>query len=326
VSKCAPQQALRNLDVAYKRFFKGLKSKKKTGFPKRKKKGNRDSFYLEGSFKIEGTRIKVPKLGWLQCHENLPQAAPKNCVISRRADRWYISFATGKEPKPTPKIRGIVGVDLGITLLAKLSSGVEFLNPRPLQSNLKRLARYQKKLARQKKGGQNRKKTKAKIARLHARIANIRKDSLHKITSYLAKNHSQIVIEDLNVSGMLKNRKLAAKIADVGFHEFRRQLTYKCAWYGSEIIVVDRWFPSSKTCSACGVVKDKLDLSERIFSCGSCGHTLCRDLNAAINLENAGSLSVSACGECVSLPNTRKQRSMKQELNAEFTKVDLGRF
>lgn len=323
VSKCAPQQALRNLDLAYQRFFKDLKSKKtrKSKHPVRKKKGVRDSFYLEGTFEIDGTWVKVPKLGWLQCHEILPDGniEIKNCVISRRADRWYVAFKTGKVPEVTTKLHDVVGVDLGITTLATLSTGIDFRNPRAFKSNKAKLARAQRKFSRQKKGSSNRKKTKEKIAKIHARIADIRNDSLHKLTSYLAKNHGRVVIEDLNVSGMLKNHKLSAAIADVGFFAFRRQLEYKCEVYGSELVVVDRWFPSSKTCSVCGELKDKLSLSERIFDC-VCGHRMSRDLNAAINLEHAGSESVLACGECVSHSSNRMQRSVKQESDTKLCK------
>ncbi|WP_237396785.1 transposase [Okeania sp. KiyG1] len=154
----------------------------------------------------------------------------------------------------------------------------------------------------------NWKKAQLKIAQLHNRIANIRKDTLHKLTTYLAKNHSQIVIEDLNVSGMISNHKLAKAVADMGFYEFRRQLEYKCELYGSKLIVVDRWFPSSKTCSHCGEVKQFLSLSERVFNCEGCNFSCDRDLNAALNLAMAVSSTVTACG----LDNADVAR-MKQE-------------
>ncbi|WP_366558206.1 RNA-guided endonuclease TnpB family protein [Okeania sp. SIO3B5] len=146
------------------------------------------------------------------------------------------------------------------------------------------------------KFSRNWKKAQLKIAKLHSKIANMRKDTLHKLTTYLAKNHSQIVIEDLNVSGMMANHKLAKAVADMGFYEFRRQLEYKCQLYGSSLTIVDRWFPSSKTCSRCGTVKESLSLSERVFNCEHCKFSCDRDLNAALNLAMAGSSSVSACG------------------------------
>lgn len=157
----------------------------------------------------------------------------------------------------------------------------------------------QRKLARQVKGGRNREKTKRKIARLHARIADIRNDATHKLTSYLAKNHSEVVIENLNVAGMMKNHCLAGAIADSGFYEFRRQLEYKASWYGSNVVVIDRFYPSSKLCSSCGNIQ-LMPLELRIYDCGSCGLSLDRDLNAAINIrdysETAVSSTVEACG------------------------------
>jgi putative transposase len=295
VSKCAPQQALRNLETAYKRFFK-----KQSKHPNRKKKGIKDSFYLSGSIRIRGNRIKVPIIGWIKTHEILPDVTPKKCVISRKADKWFIGFPIEHTNESTHKVGDVVGVDLGVTTLATLSDGTEFANPKAFRRYESRLCRQQRKLARQVRTSQNRKKTKEKIAKTHARIANIRADHLHKLTSYLAKNHSKVVIEDLNVKGMLKNRQLAAAIADVGFGEFRQQLAYKCEWYGSELVVVSRWFPSSKTCSCCGNVKETMLLRERTYDCGKCGLRLSRDHNAAINLKTAGSSSVAACGADVS--------------------------
>ena len=154
----------------------------------------------------------------------------------------------------------------------------------------------------------NWKKAQLKIAKLHNKIANIRKDTLHKLTTYLAKNHSQIVIEDLNVSGMMSNHKLAKAVADMGFYEFRRQYKYKCQLYGSKLTIVDRWFPSSKTCSRCGTVKESLLLSERVFNCEHCNFSCERDLNAGLNLAMAVSSTVTACG----LDNADVAR-MKQE-------------
>jgi len=299
VSKCAPQEALRNLDKAYKRFFKKL-----GGLPKRKKKGRHDSFYLEnvnpGGIQVKGKKIKLPVLGWVRTFEKLPVACPKNCVVSKRSGKWFVSFRLDSKPEPMPKVTDVVGVDLGVAALATLSTGKEFANPKAFRRNQNKLKHLQRKLARQKKGSKNRAKTKEKISLLHYRIACIRVDHLHKLTTHLAKNHGKIVIEDLNVSGMLKNTKLAKAIADVGFYEFRRQLTYKCEWYGSELVIVDRFFPSSKLCSNCGSKKDKLELSERTYQCGSCGVSLSRDFNAALNLRNAGSLSVYACGATIS--------------------------
>lgn len=292
-SKCAPQYALRDLRLAWDRCFK-----KVSGVPKFKKKGRSDSFELDGTIKITCARsIQVPKIGVLRTYENLPQVQPKNVTISRTANRWFISFKIDTEPTATPKSVDVVGVDLGVKSLATLSTGEVFKGAtswcRFLESKLQRLQWLNR---RKQINSANWKKAQVKIARLHQRIANIRKDTLHKLTTYLAKNHGTVVIEDLNVSGMMNNHKLAKAIADMGFYEFRRQLEYKAKLYGSKLVIVDRWFPSSKTCSFCGVKKETLTLSERVFHCEHCKFSLDRDWNAAINLRNAASHVVSACG------------------------------
>jgi len=280
VSKCAPQYALKYLSIAWKQAFKKVKKP-----PKFKKKGRADSFTLDGSITVEHHRIKVPKIGWLKTYERLPQGVnPKSVTISRTADRWFISFKIEVDIKQSTKGVDRVGVDLGVNHLATLSTNEVFDSPKPYQKLESKLARLQWLNRRQAKGSANSKKTQMKIARLHRTIANIRKDALHKLTTYLAKNHSTVVIEDLNVLGMMKNGKLAKAIADMGFHEFRRQLTYKCQLYGSKLIIADRWFPSSKTCSNCGTLKESLSLSQRTFECSHCGLSIDRDLNAAINL------------------------------------------
>ncbi len=209
-----------------------------------------------------------------------------------------MSFKIERETQITDKSVDVVGVDLGIKSLATLSTGEVFVCEAFRRKGAKSYRRLEAKLSREQylnrhktKFSNNWKKAQLKIAQLHNKIANIRKDTLHKLTTYLAKNHSQIVIEDLNVSGMMSNHKLAKAVADMGFYEFRRQLEYKCELYGSELVVMDRWFPSSKTCSRCGVVKESVLLSERVFNCEHCDFICDRDLNAALNLAMAGSKS-----------------------------------
>lgn len=308
VSKCAPQYALMHLREAWDRCFKRV-----SGVPRFKKKGRHDSFSLDGSIKLEHFKIKVPIIGWLKTYERLPQTfTPKSVTISRHADRWFISFKVEVDPTITDKALSHVGVDLGITTLATLSTGEVFLGAKSYKRYEKKLARLQY-LLRKKQigeaatcdppchggsigGSANYRKAQLKIARLHRRIANIRKDILHKLTTYISKNHAVIGLENLNVSGMMANRKLAKAIGDMGFYEFRRQLEYKSQLYGSQVVFVDRFFPSSKTCSKCSAVKKSLSLSERTFRCDECGFTCDRDLNASINLEKAVSSTVSACG------------------------------
>lgn len=281
VSKCAPQEALRNLAKAFKRMHQV----KGSGFPRFKKKNVADSFYLEGSIKTSGNRIKLPRFGWVKCHEQLPIATPKNVTISKRAGRWFIAFKLAASSSNNQVLGEPVGVDLGINTLASCSNSFVVTNPKAYRQAKRKLAKLQKELCRRLKGGKNREKTKLKLAKCHYQISNIRTDTLHKLTTHLAKSHSKIWVEDLNVSGMLKNHKLAAAISDCGFYKFKRQLEYKTAWYGSKLCIVDQWFPSSQLCSNCGA-KQSMPLSQRQYDCPSCNLSIDRDLNASINLLN----------------------------------------
>ncbi len=292
VSKCSPQQALRDLRIAWDRCFK------KIALPPRfKKKNVKDSFYLEGNVKITGNRIKLPKIGWVKTYEKclppiLVKKAGSNVTISKRAERWLISYKVDYEPELVKQPFGRVGVDIGIKTLATLSDGITFPNVKAYRTAKRRLAQLQRSVSRKVRGSANYKKAVKAVAKLHYRISCIRFDAIHKLTHYLTKNHSEIVIEDLNVSGMLKNHRLASAIADCGFYEFRRQLEYKSDWYGATLYFVDRWYPSSKTCSKCGCIKQDLTLYDRTFECFDCGFSCDRDFNAAINLENAVSSTV----------------------------------
>jgi putative transposase len=292
VSKTSPQYALLYLSSAFSDFFrKKTANGRRVGFPRFKRKGQHDSFTLEGTIKVKHRSIQLPKLGVVKTYERLPQGlTPKTAIISRTANRWFISFSYEIEPTITNKVVAACGVDLvtdnlGIKTLATLSSGETFANPQPDRQSQARLARLQKAASRKVKGSNNRRKANMKVAKQQARTANIRKDTLNKLTTHLAKNHSQVVIENLNGSGMLSNHCLAKSIADLGMYEFRRRLTYKCELYGSELITVNRFFPSSKTCSCCGHIQD-MPLKERVFNCQQCNVSIDRDLNAARNLEH----------------------------------------
>ncbi len=286
VSKCAPQYALRQLRTAFADFFKKKRiNGKPVGFPRFKKKSRHNSFTLDGSIKIvDQFKIKVPIIGVLKTYERLPQSLEvKNVTISRQAERWFISFRQEIEPNFTEKKISAVGVDLGVKNLATTSTGEVIEGAKSYRKLSQKLGRLQRDVSRKELKSNNWYKAQLKVAKLHRKIANLRKDTLHKLTTNLAKNHSQIVIEDLNVSGMMANRKLSKGIADMGLFEFRRQLNYKSSLYGSELIIADRFFPSSKTCSNCGRVKKSLALSERTFNC-ECGFSCDRDLNASYNL------------------------------------------
>jgi putative transposase len=314
VSKCAMQEALRDLNTAYRNFFRRVALKKqglwrgKLGFPKMKKKSKAiGSFRLTGSIKVFSDAIQLPRLGRLRLHEQdfIPTAAKVlSATVSEQAGRWFVSIQVEEEQeKPTPTATTPIGVDLGIKLLATCSDGMTFENPRALKHARKRLRRLERQKSRRTKGGKNRKKTCRTLAKQHARVGNIRKDAAHKLTSHLSKNHALVAIEDLHVAGMLKNHKLAQAVSDSNFGEIRRQLEYKASWQSVHLVIIDRWYASSKTCSGCGWVDEDQDLSDRTFNCQECGLGMDRDLNAAINilheaLRTTGSFSEShAYGE-----------------------------
>lgn len=351
VSKCAPQQALRNLESAYQHFHRIQKPAKYSrrkiirragkpvtvleGLPQVKKKGIRDGFYLEGSIRPNGKRVKLPHFGWISCSESIPDVAIKNVSITRTADHWFISFKVPFSPVKTEKVSSTVGVDLGIKTLATLSDGVVFQAVKPYKRHKRKLKLAQRKVSKKfikgaKTQSKNYQKAQQKVARIHARIANIRADALHKLTTHLAKNHSRVVIEDLHVRGMSKNHRLASAILDGGFFEFRRQLTYKAEWYGSErsdvsVIVADHFFASSKICSACGAKKPALKLSERTYRCEACGHSQDRDLNAAKNLEHYPTASYAgvACGVTNNPTDSSGGVALKQEANSSLDHVQI---
>lgn len=341
-SKWSPQQALRDLETAYNNFhriqkkydYKKYKDVKKNGvvigkrlegLPQFKKKGINDSFYLEGNVGqiiIQNNKIKLPKFGWVKLFEkDIQLTSPiKNVTISRKVNKWFVSFNQEYTPVHTIKTEGIVGVDLGIKTLATCSNGKIFPSIKPFKKYKRKLKILQRRVSKkfikeQKVQSNNYKKAQLKVSKLHLKISNIRQDYTHKITSHLTKNHSEIVIEDLNIKGMSKNHKLSSAILDGGFYEFRRQLTYKSEWYGSKLTVVNRFYPSSKTCSNCNEIKKDLKLSDRTFKCSCCGHKMDRDLNASMNLKKmAGSYPASACGE-TKTNGIAPLVSMKQEIN-----------
>lgn len=279
---------------------KGYRKGRRVGFPKFKVKGTATNkfAYTTGSFgliKDDPKALKLPRIGRVHCLENVVEriagAKVTRMTVSQRAGRWYASLTVEREDKPVtkPPKGGSVGVDLGVKTLATLSDGTVIENPRYLKKSEGKLKRAQQALSRKAKGSNRRAKARVKVARIHAHVANQRLDAMHKLTTRLTREYSDISIEDLHVAGMVKNRHLAKSVSDAAFGEFRRQLEYKTARTGARLHVVDRWYRSSKTCSQCGSVKAKLSLSERTYRCDSCGLVLDRDLNAAINIQVAGS-------------------------------------
>ena len=321
VTKNAPQMAIIQLGEAFNNFFAG-----RARYPQFRKKGVNDRFSLTNDqFRIDGSRIRIPNLGWVRMRESLRFVGKvMSATVSRVADRWFVSITVETQDLshlPKAENQGAVGVDLGVSALATLSTGEPSIpGPKAHTTLLKRLQRLSRSLSRKEKGSQNRKKAKAKLAKLHARISNIRKEALHQLTTDLTRRFHTIGIEDLNVKGMMSNRHLARSIADMSFFEFRRQLEYKVEMRGGMVVVADRWFASSKTCSACGHKLEVLPLSTREWTCPACGACHDRDKNAAINLKNyAVSSTVLACGE-KGAGRSRKTKvkpvSVNQEVNA----------
>ncbi len=282
VSKCCAETALLNLGKAYKNFF-GKRAK----YPKFKKKGIHDSFGLNNlNFRIEGKRIKLAKIQPMRMAEELRfDGKIMSGTVSCVAGKWYISIAVDvQKDMSLPKTGKYVGVDLGVKDIAITTDGFKFANPRWINKSEKKLKRLQRELARRQRSSKRRKRTRLRLAQQHNRVANQRKDWLDKITTYLVRSYDVIALEDLNVRGMVKNHNLVKAITNVAFGEFNRQIEYKAQMYGKQIYRVGRFFPSSKTCSVCGCIQDKMPLNVREWTCPECGAHHDRDINAAINL------------------------------------------
>jgi putative transposase len=300
-SKCAYQESFRDLDRALKDFIKSKKGKR-LGFPKFKKRGRcRDSFrFGAGVMRCGRGTVTLPRLGTVKTHESTRKLARRtgngtarilSATVSRTAQRWFVSFTVEVErpvPERHPRPGSAVGIDLGIkTLLTGADDHGDVIaidGPKPLKAALRKLRRASREHSRKQDGSANRRKSAARLARLHARVANVRADALHKATTGLAARYETVVAEDLNVAGMTRNRRLARAIADQGFGQARRMLEYKTGWHGGRVVLAGRFYPSSKTCSACGTAKATLPLAERTFRCGHCGLVTDRDVNAARNL------------------------------------------
>jgi putative transposase len=322
VTKCAPQMAIMQLGAAFRNFFAG-----RARYPTFRKKGVHDRFSISNDqFDIKGFHIRIPNLGWVKMREALRFTGKiMSATVSRVADKWFVSITVDTLDDsclPKAENQGVVGVDLGIMALATLSTGESVVGPKAHKALLQRLQRNSRDLSRKMEGSKNREKARKKLARLHARIGNIRQDALHKLTTDLTRRFNVIGIEDLNVKGMMRNHRLSRSIADMSFSEFRRQLEYKADMHGGQIVVADRFFPSSKICSCCGQKLKELPLSVRDWTCPQCGACHDRDVNAAINLRNyAVSSTVSACGEESSGCRCEmmvKLASVKQEANSKL--------
>ncbi|HEV8192102.1 MAG TPA: RNA-guided endonuclease TnpB family protein [Ktedonobacterales bacterium] len=318
VSKCAPQAALRNLDTAFAHYFRRMKLKQagkhrgKLGDPrfKTKKRGS-GSFRLTVAIAVFPNAIQLPRLGRLRLkeHSYLPTSSTAGvkilpATVSAQAGHWYVSVLVERELSVPENTGPVVGVDLGVKVLATRSAGTVILNPRPLKRRVQRLQRFHRAVSRTVKGSKSRRKATTHLARRSRKVRTQPHNTLQQLTCQLARTQSVVVLEDLHVSGLLKNHHVAQAIGDVGFFEVRRQLVYTAAWFGSRVVLADRWEPSSKTCSGCGWVDEPLELADRTFHCGNprvaCGLVLDRDLNAALNvvkLAGSSSDNANACGE-----------------------------
>ena len=284
------QQSLKDLDKAYKNFFNSCKGKRKgikVKPPKFKSRKSRQSARFVGvNYKIGQDKIYLPKVGKIKIvwSRKLPAQPTSLTIIKDSANRYFASFVVEINPEPLPKIENSIGIDLGISTFATLSNGEKFESPKPLKNNLKKLAKFQHKFARTEPGSKRREKRRLKIGKLHAKIKDIRTDFLHKLSTDLAKKYDTIVLEDLNVSGMVKNRKLAKAISDLGWRQFRTLTEAKCEKYGREFRVINRWEPTSQKCSCCGFKGGKKELNIREWTCLNCGGFHDRDINAAVNI------------------------------------------
>jgi putative transposase len=317
VSSVPLQQAIRHQQAAFTSFYAG-----RAAYPRYKSRTGRQSAeYTRSGFRYRDGQLYLAKtsaplaLAWSWPDVDPASLDPTTVTVSRDpCGRWYVSLAVDvPEPAPLPPAGAMVGVDLGIKDFAVTSDGQKIPNPRRLARRERSLARYQRRLARCQQGSANRAKARAKVARAHRKVRASRADFLHRTSARLVRDHDVIVIEDLNVSGMVRSRPLAKAISDCGWGEFRRQLQYKAARAGRQLIVINRFYPSSKTCSACGHLLAELSLSIRTWQCPSCGTRHDRDVNAAKNILAAG-LAVTACGADVRHPGTSRVRSAaKQE-------------
>jgi putative transposase len=322
---CVPlQQSLRHLQGAFAAFFD-----KRARYPrfKSRRRSRASAEYTRSAFRYRDGQLWLAKMTGpldIRWSRPLPDGAePSTVTLSRdTAGRWFVSLLCECPVDPLPPCGAVVGIDAGITSLLTFSTGEKVTNPRHEQRDRARLALAQRRLSRKANGSANRAKARVKVARVHARIADRRRDHLHKLTTRLVRENQTVVIEDLSVANMVRNHCLARAISDAAWADLRGMLEYKCDWYGRELVVVDRWFPSSKTCSGCGHLLASLPLHDREWACPSCGLLHDRDVNAAVNVKAAG-LAVAACGGGVRpKPVSRGGRSpVKQETQRVTTGI-----
>lgn len=277
VTKCVCDSAFENLNAAFRNFFRTKNGKT---YPKFHKKGVKDSFTVDNTkFVVEGKKIRIPKLGWVRMTEELRfDGKLMSATVKKRAGKWFVTIAVETTDASKSHATGAVGIDLGVKTLAVLSDGTVFENPKTYYKYDKQLRRAQKSLSRKKKGSKNRAKAKLKLSKIHYRINCVVDDYIHKMTRHVADGYHTVVLEDLNVKGMLRNRRLSKAVYRSNFHKIQQFLQYKCG----DVRIIARFYPSSKTCSSCGRIKE-MSLHLRTYDC-ECGMSLDRDLNAARNI------------------------------------------
>lgn len=331
VSSVPLQQSLKDLDLAFKNFFDSCSGKRKgakVSLPKfKKRKSAQSARFNSNAFKLKESKVYLAKIGDLKVvwSRPLPSTPTSVTVIKDAADRYFLSFVVEINPLPLPDNGLSIGVDFGIIDFATLSSGEKIKAPKPLKENLKKLKRLQKKLSKKEKGSKRRERARKTVARLHARIKDIRADFLHKLSTRLIRENQTIVLEDLNTKGLVKNRKLSRSISDLGWRTFRDMLEAKSLMYGRELVVISRWEPTSQRCSCCGQIGGKKELSVREWTCLFCGTTHDRDINAAINIKAAGGHSEASINGRGGKQKT-KQLAAPDEASTAFKPVQLSLF
>lgn len=316
-------QAARDLDFAFKSFFRRVKAGETPGYPRFKSRYSpNQGFYIHNrQMSFDGHVVRLSAFGKVNMAEPLRFIGKvMGGRVTKQAGHWYLSVQVEDGAEPVLLRAGYpVGVDLGLRSLAVTSDGKAYDNPRHYERAQKHLARLQRIAARKKKGGKRAERVKLKVQRLHARIADLRSDSIHKMTTDVAREYALIGLEDLSVKGMQRGR-LSKSVSDAAWGEIGRQFEYKAAWNGGRIVKVGRWYPSSKTCHECGTINDELALSDRMWICGNCGAVLDRDYNAALNIRDEA-IRIAAAGECSQPADSVGQ---KRKLKARASRAEGG--
>ena len=329
VSAVPLQQSLNDLEQAYQNFFNSCKGKRqgqKVKPPRfKKRKSKQSARFTKLGFSIKGEKVYLAKVGKLKVvwTRELPSEPSSVTIIKDSSDRYFLSFVVEVQPEVLPSSDSSVGIDLGISTFATLSNGQKIKAPKPLKERIRKLKKLSKSLSRKTKGSKRHENSRKRLAKLHAKLADTRTDFLHKLSTQLIRENQTIVLEDLNVSGMVRNRKLSRAISDLGWRTFRTFLEAKSEKYGRDFRVIDRWEPTSKTCSCCGFKIGKLDLSIREWICLNCGTSHDRDINAATNILVAGGLSETLNGRGGSIRLSQDSSTQRSVNPPEFKQLSI---